>query len=105
MASCFNKPMGIPYMTATLGYGALRKMVYLKDAKVQTCDYSKNELVPMLTATKLFVTAVGSFSAITFWPYYVYNDLCNLEICLTGKNDSDYAWNRPNRHWLDYVLL
>lgn len=102
-ASMFNP--SVRYCIAAATYGAVRKAVYLRDAKVNSRDYSCKEPVPMLFTHKLAIVGVGSISAIYVWPYYLYNDMCNMEILLTKKNNNDYFRSNGNTLWLDYLAL
>lgn len=97
-------PGAIRYVAATMTYGAVRKIVRLKDAEVELCgrDLTKKR-VPMLLSQKALLTVIGTFSAIYIWPYYAYTDLQRLEIDYHKRDASVYGF-RPCTSMIDYVL-
>lgn len=100
----FPNPMR--YVAATMTYGAVRKVVRLKDAQVESWDWDSNsnrKSVPMLLSQKVLLTTVGSFCAIYLWPYYVYNDMLRLEINYTKSDASVYGF-KQNKFMIDYMI-
>lgn len=97
--------LGSPYyLGATVAYGAGRKAFLLKDAYVESWDRDlKRAREPMLFSQKAFVTAVGAFSSIYLWPYYLYRDLSMLEIEYHMRDKSVYGYRRCSG-MLDYIL-
>jgi hypothetical protein len=102
-----NKKLPLYYIIATMGYGFVRKIPILYNAKVQTFDKDgKKFQVPMLFTTKATIAGISSVSSIYLWPIYVHNDLSKLEInCRRYKPEHyDYTYEKP-KYAIDYVFL
>jgi hypothetical protein len=97
-------PYSMRYVAATMTYGAVRKVVRLKNAEVESWDWdSDRKPVPMLLSQKVLLTTVGSFCSIYVWPYYAYTDMLRLEIDYNKRDPSVYGF-KQNKYMIDYMI-
>ena len=99
-------PNSMRYVAGAMAYGAVRKVVRLKDAQVESWELNsdlKYKRVPLLLSQKVLLTAAGSFSAIYVWPYYAYVDLLRLEIAYHKRNPAVYGF-KENKYIIDYMI-
>ena len=67
------------YLQIAASYGALRKAAQLHDVHVLDKDLEKPSIRPMLVTTKLGLCALAGIISVYMWPYYIYNDVADLE--------------------------
>lgn len=99
----------LTYTSLTMGYGAVRKIVYIHDAKVHSySNEGDKKLVPMLNVTKAGIVTIGAFSSIYLWPIYLGADLSRIEIKMRGLDKNDYnIFSEKYRSitFLDYLYM
>ncbi len=99
------------YATSVMSYGLARKLPVLFDAKLETKNYNyelhkyEKTTVPMLFTSKVAIAGICSLSSIYFWPWFVYNDLCQFEIYKKGYTIVDYTGKRELTKVMDYLLF
>ena len=88
-------------------YGAISKMFRLNDASVvksQSYDAEKKEWIyerePVLNVDKVIITSIAVITSCWIWPYYLYNDLVDIER-YTRRLPSKV---RDKRHVAEYLL-
>lgn len=94
---------GLPnWMVATMSYGAMRKIVQLRDAHVERYDKRKKEYVkmPMLTTSKAILTLFGAATTVYGWPYFLVKDVMELEMYARGMG----GFEKPT-HEIDYIYI
>lgn len=100
----FRKTTMRPSIIAGLmTYGALRKAIIVKDAKIGSNPDVK---VPMLMMDKVGLVAIGGLSAIYLWPIYVYMDMCTYELnartyCMDKKDADDFKKHYRMNPYID----
>lgn len=103
----------LAYASAVMSYGLARKLPVLFDAKIENITYNTETQkyekirIPMLFTSKVAVASICSISSIYCWPWFLYNDLCKLEICGKGLNIVDYtnASVSDPKTVMDYLLF
>lgn len=91
------------YGVAAVSYGVSRKARHVKNAHVRVYNdlYGIYVDVPMLTSTKIMITAVSGFFAYGGWPIYAYLDANRAEINMRGTLYTP----QPPKNALDYLLM
>lgn len=90
-----------PYQKMALiafGYGVVRKIVRLQDAKVRNYWEIKEE--PMLLTHKAFLVGFSGIANIYAWPIFAYKDLVDFERSVRGMKLTE----RPYKDMIDYML-
>jgi hypothetical protein len=101
----------VMYCYAAVGYGTIRKLVHVHDAKVPVSDASRSmfsqeqpqQQEPMFLTTKLLVASVCGLASVYWWPYYALQDLNRLEMRIRDKRPEDYG-ERPATHAIEYLF-
>lgn len=101
------------YLLATCAYGLVRKVIHLRNAKIdgkgrynpETKKYER-ERVPMLVNSKIMVLGLGVFIAPYLWPYYLNNDLSAAEIWLRKLDPEHYYYgHKEPSSAIEYLML
>lgn len=94
------------YITATVGYGMIRKAIHLKDATIEKYDSVtlKHCRVPLLLTDKVVVTGISGLIAVYGWPVYLFQDIQRLELKLRSIDPEVYLGKESKRHLIDYMF-
>jgi hypothetical protein len=98
------------YVCATVGYGAVRKVLGLHDAKIQTCVRDEDsglletKSIPLLTPTKVLITGVCGIASVYYWPFWLYRDLCKADAWARGIPYEHYSIIDKPTSTLFYLL-
>ena len=78
------------YIIPVTLYGAIRKMLIVKDAEYSTWNRKTKATVeiPMLITDKIVLVAASALGSIYVWPYYLYNDINTLQLYLKTRDMS-----------------
>lgn len=95
------------YILTTFAYGATRRCMHLKGAKVCVYDPSSSsyKTVPMLTSTKVMTAAAAGCVATFAWPLYVYWDVRSLELSAKHPELAACAMNCSPECLFNYLFL
>lgn len=95
------------YAFATVGYGVLRKIPILADAKVVNYNIDidiDNKNIPMLMPTKALIMGFSGLSSIYLWPMWAYSDLSRVEAYIRGIPYRNYRFFGDPKNVIDYIL-
>ena len=92
------------YLGTTAAYGAIRKILLTRDAKIEYYDqetqtFSRQD---MLLSSRAALVALGAGCSIYIWPLYLAWDLQRLEIAGRGKRVSEYGYRQP-KYEIEYL--
>lgn len=98
------------YMAVAATYCALRKVIGLRDAHVQTAVYNGSEFkskeVPLLISEKAFVVVGSLVTSPWFFPITVAKDITWLEVKMRNLPPEDYGLGEKNvSHWVSGHIL
>lgn len=88
-------------------YGATRKTIMLQSANVSYYneETKKTSVRPILLVDKMVIITVCGFGSIFLWPYFIYNDLLNLELKIKKRSLQDYGlYKNPSNNILDLIF-
>lgn len=97
------------YAAAAMTYGAIRKAIIIKDAKIYEYKYDSKDYkeYPLLNTQKALLVATGALANIYTWPFYAITDCCTIESHTRGLEKTNYNLFCPDekpRSVLHYFL-
>ena len=72
-------------MAAAITYGVTRKVLHMREAKVERYTAHGKVTVPVLLTEKVLIAGACGMAGVYLWPLYVYSDLCHAEITLRRR--------------------
>jgi hypothetical protein len=94
------------YMPSISMYCITRKMVQLHNAKVDKYNYIEKDFkkMPILESTKVYIIGASVLAGYVVWPYFLLNDLNNIEINVRKFSAYDYEKLSKITTEIDYIL-